>query len=138
MDELQQARDFFSEDKFATKAAGIEISGIGEDYAKCTMHVGDIHRNAYGAVMGGALMTLADFTFAVATNFNKPLTVTQTSTMTFLNPTSGEVLTAEATCVKAGRRTCTFTISITDEYNVLVAVALVTGQRRSVQPAAQQ
>ena len=72
MSDLQRAREFFQNDKYATKATGIVIEHVEENYAKCSLKIGDDHKNALGNVMGGVCFTLADFVFAVATNFDKP------------------------------------------------------------------
>ena len=68
MDYLENARRVFKEDYFATEAAGIVIDEVEPGYAKCTMPLGKIHKNAAGNVMGGAVFTLADFAFGVAAN----------------------------------------------------------------------
>ncbi|MCQ2497316.1 MAG: PaaI family thioesterase, partial [Lachnospiraceae bacterium] len=64
---VEDAREFFSKDKFAT-TNGMVIDEIGEDYAICSMTVGENHLNAAGSVMGGVYFTLADFAFAVSVN----------------------------------------------------------------------
>ena len=81
--DLEKAREFFSGDLFATKASGIVIDEVGEHYARCSMEITRNHQNAYGGVMGGATFTLADYTFAVASNFNQPQTVSVTSQINF-------------------------------------------------------
>ena len=65
MTDLEKAREFFGKDTYAIVTSGIQIEQVGEHYSKCSMKLTDIHRNAYGGVMGGAIFTLADFTFAV-------------------------------------------------------------------------
>lgn len=68
MDLLTKVREQFKKDRFATEATGITIEAVDENYAKCQLIVEEKHMNAAGSVMGGALFTLADFTFAVAAN----------------------------------------------------------------------
>ena len=62
---LEEVRERFSQDRFAT-VNGAVIEAVGEGYAKCSIILNETHRNALGAVMGGAIFTLADFAFAVA------------------------------------------------------------------------
>ena len=69
MTDVEEARAYFSNDKFAMKTTGIQIDDVKPLYAKCSLKITDAHKNAAGAVMGGAIFTLADFTFAVAVNF---------------------------------------------------------------------
>ena len=56
---LEEAREFFSKDYFATKATGIIITEVGDHYARCSLTITRDHQNAYGGVMGGAIFTLA-------------------------------------------------------------------------------
>ena len=97
MDLLTKVREQFKKDRFATEATGITIEAVDENYAKCQLIVEEKHMNAAGSVMGGALFTLADFTFAVAANVGGVLTVSVTSQITYLNPAKGKVLTAKRT-----------------------------------------
>ncbi|MBQ4312567.1 MAG: PaaI family thioesterase, partial [Clostridia bacterium] len=61
-EKLQELKNLFYNDKFATEAAGIELIDAGEGNARCEMEIKPIHLNAAGTVMGGATFTLADFT----------------------------------------------------------------------------
>lgn len=80
---LDEVRERFSQDRFAT-VNGAVIEAVDEGYAKCSMKLNDTHRNALGAVMGGAIFTLADFAFAVASNWNKDPRVSLTASISFL------------------------------------------------------
>ena len=99
---LEEAREFFKHDIFATEQAEITIEAVGENYAKCEMPVKPMHKNAAGAVMGGALFTLADFAFAVAGNSGGMLTVTVSSNISFVGTCKGDVLYAETRLIKDG------------------------------------
>ena len=124
---LEEAREFFSGDVYATSVSGISIEATGEAYARCSMPVTPQHRNAAGAVMGGAIFTLADFAFAVAANVGGVLTVTTTASVCFVGTCKGDVLTAETRLVKDGRRSCFFEVTVTDNLGTLVAVVTSTG-----------
>ena len=124
---LEEVRVLFAKDLFATERAGITVEEIGEHYAKCSMPVTAQHRNAAGAVMGGAIYTLADFAFAVAANLGGVLTVTTTASVSFVGTCKGEVLYAETRLIKDGRRSCFFEVTVTDELGNLVAVVTSNG-----------
>ena len=124
---LEEARSFFRGDIYATEVSGITIEDVGEHYAKCAMPVTPQHRNAAGAVMGGAIFTLADFAFAVAANVGGVLTVTTTSAVSFVGTCKGNTLTAETRLVKDGRRSCFFEVTVSDELGNLVAVVTSNG-----------
>ena len=113
MSKLDEARELFSKDLYATKMSGITIEEVGENYAKCAMKITDNHRNAYGGVMGGAIYTLADLAFAVASNFDKPSpTVSLVGQATFLSMTKGSILYAETELIKDGRTNCFIDVKI--------------------------
>lgn len=131
MSDLEKARDFFYKDLYATKLSGIQIDEVSEHYAKCTMKITENHKNAYGGVMGGAIFTLADFTFAVASNFNAPQTVSVTSQINYTGMAKGEKLIAEARVIKDGRSTCLYEIIITDDKETQVAFVTITGMKLS-------
>ncbi|MBR5870053.1 MAG: PaaI family thioesterase [Clostridia bacterium] len=124
---LEEVRALFAKDLFATAQAGITVEEIGEQYAKCRMPVTPQHRNAAGAVMGGAIYTLADFAFAVAANLGGVLTVTTTASVSFVGTCKGEILYAETRLIKDGRRSCFFEVTVTDELGNLVAVVTSNG-----------
>ena len=69
---LEQIQKVFANDRFATDNGAV-IEQVDEGYAKCWLEIQPHHLNAAGTVMGGAIFTLADFAFAVASNWNKPL-----------------------------------------------------------------
>ena len=126
---LEKAREFFGKDTYATQTTGIQIDDVGEHYAKCSLTITDAHKNAYGGVMGGAIFTLADYTFAVASNFNAVQTVSVSSQINFTGMAKGNSLIAEATLIKDGRTTCLYSIDIQDEQKTKVAFVTVTGMK---------
>ena len=129
MTDLEKAREFFGGDLYATKMTGIQIDEVGEHYARCSLELTDDHRNAYGGVMGGVYFTLADFTFAVSSNFNQPKTVSLTSQINFTSAAKGKKLISESTLIKDGRTTCLYGINITDELGTKIAFVTFTGMK---------
>lgn len=127
MRSLQKARDFFVADRFAMVTSGIEIEEVDDGYAKCSMKVDERHVNATGHVMGGAIFTLADFVFAVATNTREKVTVTTVSQISYLGTPKGDVLYGESRILKDGRRNCFYEITITDNLETPVAVVSTSG-----------
>ena len=80
---LEDVRKLFENDRFATENGAV-IEEIGNLYAKCSLKLADRHRNALGAVMGGVSFTLADFAFAVASNWQNPGVVSLSSDIAYL------------------------------------------------------
>jgi acyl-CoA thioesterase len=122
-----QAEAFFKNDIFATKTVGIVIDLAEKDHSVCSMDITHGHMNANNSVMGGAIFTLADFAFAVASNSEERGSVSLTSTISYLRPATGKRLTAECLPDKTGKRICTFTTTVTDENGKKIAVVTTSG-----------
>lgn len=129
MNELQNARDFFANDLYATEATGIVIEEVGENYARCSLKLERKHQNAVGHVMGGVMFTMADFTFAVSTNRNGNLTVSTVAQISHLASPKGDTLYSESRLLRNGHRTCFYQVDITDNTGALIAVVTFTGTR---------
>ena len=125
--DLLWARNTFANDRFATEAAGVVIEEAGDKVCHCSMVITPIHRNAAGGVMGGAIFTLADLTFAVAANFGGRMTVSISSNISFIGAAKGEKLMSSARCIKSGRSTCFYEITVDDDLGNKVAVVTITG-----------
>ncbi len=120
--------EFFKEDYFATKLLGAKIIDVKEGYAKCAFDVNIDHKNAKGVIMGGAIYTLADFTFAVATNQNEEYyTVSTSVTVNYLRPGLGKSLYAEAISIRDGKTVCFYDVNVYNDENKLVAKVNVVG-----------
>ena len=126
MTDLNEIRQFFEKDRFATEN-GMVIDSVGDMTAVCSMKIDKRHMNAVGNVMGGVYFTLADFTFAVATNHDKPGIVSLSSTITCNAIAKGEKIICEAKKIKLGRTTCVYEMTLTDENDNLLATVLTTG-----------
>ena len=132
MDEktLNRVRELFSKDCFAARM-GAYIEDIGEYWAKCSLKLNESHKNAVGGIMGGVYFTLADFTFAVATNWQKTGVVSLNAAITYLSAPKGDTLIAEAHCVKEGRSTSCYRVDIYDNLDNFVVTVTITGFRKS-------
>ena len=124
---LEEIREFFRADRFAAEVLGAEIEAAEDGFARCTLTIRPEHRNAVGAVMGGAIFTLADFAFAVAANCGGVRMVSLNSQIAYLSPAKGETLIAEAKRVRQGRTTGYYRVEISDELGTQVAEVVTTG-----------
>ena len=124
---LEEAKDIFYGYYYSSKTTVIEIIDADVRYAKVKLDLNVSHMNAVGQVMGGVYFTIADYAFAIASNFKQPPTVTQTSQIVFLSPIKGNTIFAEAVCIRSGRTTCFYKIIITDETGEQNAYVTTTG-----------
>ena len=126
MSDIEKVREVFEKDHFATNN-GMVIDEIGDHYAKCSVVIDERHQNAMGAVMGGVHFTLADFAFAVASNWQDKNTVGLDCSIAYLSPVKGRKLIAEAHLVKDGRTTCVYNVDISDDIGTKVAAVQCMG-----------
>ena len=126
---LEEAREYFKGDTFAMEN-GVTLDALHEDEAVCSMQIDKArHCNAAGGVMGGAIFTLADFAFAVASNNLHHVTVALQVSINYLNAVKGDRLTARTRCIKDGRTTSVFNVDVTDDSGRLVAQFVGTGYK---------
>ena len=123
---LEEARKYFKNDLYAM-SSGMTIEALTEHGAVCAMEITERHQNAEGGLMGGAILALADFTFAVAANNAHRPTVAQQVSNSFLSACKGSRLISEAFCIKDGRTSCVYRIEIKDDLGKDIAQAMFTG-----------
>ena len=124
---VEEARKYYKDDHF-WMAAGIRIETLEGGHCVCSMEIkDDLHRNAIGGVMGGALFTLADAAFSAASNNIHHPTVGLSGSISFLSAAKGKILTATADCVKDGGTTCVYEVRIKDDTGRDVALFTGTG-----------
>ncbi len=123
---MEEVREFFAKDRFATDNGAI-IEEFREGYARCSIVINEGHLNAVGGVQGGVHYMLADFTFAVATNWKECRTVSLHSDIAYLGTMKGTKMIAEAFQIKNGRSTCYYRVEVKDDLGNMLAVANITG-----------
>jgi acyl-CoA thioesterase len=118
---MEKIKKFFKKDKFA-ECAGIELLEVKEGYAKAKMEINENHLNGIGTVHGGAIFTLADFTFAVAANSYGTVTVAINANISFMKAAKNGTLFAEAKEISINPKLGTYTITVTDDAGELIAI----------------
>ena len=126
--DIEKVREFFENDRFAV-TNGAYIDEIGDKSAVVSMAIESRHRNAVDTVMGGAVFTLADFAFAVAANHEKVGTVSLSANISFLKASRGSKLIARAECVRDGRTTCYYRVTIADDTGALISEVTINGYK---------
>ena len=126
MTNVEKMKAFFQKDAFAA-AAGLEICSVTDKEAVVKAQVTDKHLNANGCVQGGMLYTLADFAFAVLSNFLHPMTVTQSGQIQYLRPALTASLKAVAKeSARCGRNTAC-EVQIYDDKDEITCVCHFSG-----------
>jgi acyl-CoA thioesterase len=126
---LDEVRAFFRADRFATLALGAEIVEARHGHAVVRFQAGPTHANAMGNLMGGAIFTLADYTFAIASSIGQAPTVAASATIDYLRGTQSGPIIAECDVVKEGARMCFAQVRVTDAANREIAILSIKGCR---------
>ncbi len=114
-------REYFKMDNLAA-ALNMKIEHIEPGGAVVTMPVSEIHMNGLNVVHGGALFSLADFCFAVASNSHGRAAVAVNVNMAFYRAVTSGILTATAHEMHLGNRLAGYTVNVTDASGALAAV----------------
>ena len=124
--DMEKIRGFFSHDRYAFDT-GCFIEEVDDCYARVSLTLDERHYNAVGGVMGGVYFTLADFAFAVASNWQQPGTVSISSDISFVGVPKSKKVIAETSLVKNGRTTCCYNISVKDDIGTPLAAVKIVG-----------
>jgi acyl-CoA thioesterase len=112
---------YFSNDRFAERA-NIELLSVSPGCARARMTLHPYHLNAYGTVQGGAIFTLADFTFAAASNSYGNVAVAINVSITFMKAARTGMLWAEAKEISKNFKLGSYTVEVKDDEQDLVAL----------------
>lgn len=119
--EVPEIKKFFKKDRLA-EYLGVELVDVAEGEAVSKMQIKDEHLNGIGTVHGGAIFTLADFTFAVAANSHGRVTVAINASISFVKAAFSGTLTASAREVSLGPKISSYTVNVTDDDGDLIAI----------------
>ncbi len=122
----EEIEDFFRGDTFAFERTGCRVVEGWEGHGVAEMEIHPYHRNAEGRVMGGAVFTLADYAFAIASMCGASSSVSLTSTIEFMRATKGERLTATCDVDRSGRSCGFYTTEVRDDLGERIAKVVTT------------
>ena len=107
----------------ASQALGMSLDAIGAGTARMSMRIRADMCNGHGTCHGGLIFTLADSTFAFASNSWNINAVAQGCTIDFLAAArEGDVLTATGAMRQQGSRTGLYDITVTDQHGKTIAL----------------
>jgi len=112
---MEKIKLFFKEEKDFSKNIGIELLEVHYGYAKAKLKITEFHLNQAGVAHGGAIFTLADFAFAVASNSFGKVSLAINTSISFIHAGKlGDELIAEAKLVDESNRLGTYEVVITN------------------------
>lgn len=118
---MVDVKEFFKRDKFA-EYCSIELVEVSLGSAKAEMEIKEEHLNGLNTVHGGAIFTLADFTFAAAANSYGIATVAINVSITYMTAITRGKVTAVAREISRNPKLSTYTIDIFNEEGEVTAV----------------
>jgi acyl-CoA thioesterase len=134
---MDAIKSFFeTEDKFA-RHSGIELVDAGPGWAKTSMKIEPYHMNGAKTVHGGAIFTLADFAFAVASNSHGTLAMGINTNVSFVKAATGGTLYADAREQSLNPRLASYLVQVSDDNDAVVAIfqGMVYRKKDSIIPA---
>lgn len=117
-------------DRFV-KYVGVVIEKVEPGYALGKLEIKDYHLNGADVIQGGAIFTLADFTFAAAANAHGQVTLGLNANISFYKASRAQVLYAEAKEVSATKRTSSYIVEVYNENKELIALLTATGYKKN-------
>lgn len=129
-------KDFFSIHDLFARHSGIELQEVGEGWAKASMKIEPYHFNGAKTVHGGAIFTLADFAFAVASNSHGNLAMGINTSVSFVKAPTAGTLHATAREQSRNPKLASYSVMITDDEDSVVAIfqGMVYRKKESIIP----
>jgi acyl-CoA thioesterase len=115
-----ELKRIFKQDQFAAHA-GVELLTAGPGHATAKMSLQPRHLNGLKTVHGGAIFTLADFTFAAACNSYGTMAVALDVSIVFIKAATTGTLWAEAREASKNFKVGLYLVDIKDDQGDLVA-----------------
>ena len=104
------------------KKFGLKLMDVQDGYAKVEMHFNSDMENMFGMMHGGAIFSLMDAAFEVASNSHGTMAVALSMNINYLaSPAKGKLLTAEAREINKTKRTAAYDIRAIDDSGKLLA-----------------
>ena len=110
----------FENDNFA-QYVGIELIDSGKKWARAKLEIEEKHLNGAGLLHGGAIYTLAVWTFAVAANTGEDLSVGIQANISYLSGMKEGTIYAEAKVLSDNPKISSYGVTITDEKQKVIA-----------------
>jgi acyl-CoA thioesterase len=113
------------------KLLGLELVKVESGYALIRMAFTERHHNIYRRCHGGAIFSLMDEAFQIASNSSGKIEIALNVSVSYMKaPRDGDILTAVAKLVDSSRRISHFLIEVRNGEGDLVASCQATAYRR--------
>jgi len=117
---MENVKQRLRNDRFAARC-NIELLSVTPGRASARMTLQPHHLNGIGTVQGGAIFTLADFTFAAAANSHGTVAVAVNASINFVKAAATGTLWAEAKELSKNLKIGTYSVEVKDDQGDLIA-----------------
>jgi len=111
---MEDPATFIANDTYA-KSAGVELIEASPGRAWVRMQIETCHFNSHRTVHGGAIFTLADTAFAIASNTHGIPAAAINATISYVKAARGGTLYAEAEEFACNPKLATYMVKVTDD-----------------------
>ena len=118
---MDESTTFFKKDAYA-RQAGIELVEVSKGAAKVKMDIHNQHKNSHGTVHGGAIFTLADTAFALASNSHGIPAAAINAHISYVKSATSGTLFAEAEEFSLNPKIATYIVHVTDQNGDRIAL----------------
>jgi acyl-CoA thioesterase len=128
-DLMDTVQKFVDADRFA-KYLGVEVLEFGPGRARARMEIRPHHLNSAGTVHGGAIFSLADAVFSIASNSHGTLAMAINVSISFFKAARKGALVADGREVSLNPKLATYVIEVRDDAGASVALFQGTVYRK--------
>jgi acyl-CoA thioesterase len=118
---MHNNKQFFESDTFA-QDAGIVLISTSLGKARVKMEILNKHLNSHGTVHGGAIFTLADTAFALASNSHGIPAAAINAHISYMKSVSSGTLYADAEEFALNPKLATYTVKVFDDNGDSIAI----------------
>jgi len=127
---MDNVKEFFSQNDLFAQHIGAELLEVSPGQARAKLEIRPHHFNGAKTVHGGAIFTLADFTFAVAANSHGQLAMGISTSTSFIRAATSGTLYAQADEISRNNRLAHYEVRISDDQQRLIAQFQGTAYRK--------
>ncbi|MDD1708501.1 MAG: hotdog fold thioesterase [Methanoregulaceae archaeon] len=118
---MDNSTRFFEADIFA-RQAGVELIEVSPGRARVRMEIKEQHLNSHRTVHGGAIFTLADTAFALASNSHGIPAAAINAHISYLTAAKSGILFADAEEYARNPKLASYTVQVTGEKGEKIAI----------------
>jgi acyl-CoA thioesterase len=118
---MDSVKSYFDGDRFA-RHININLEWVEPGRARARLTLQPHHMNALGIAQGGAIFTVADFAFAVASNSHGTVALGVSASITYMKAARTGTLVADAREISRNPKLATYSVEVKDDDGAIIAI----------------